>query len=64
VLFRSLILENVGTLLLVWGENTALLTVVTEVFVVLITFTIAFIAVMDFVEYDTIDSSKLKQLRG
>ena len=64
LLLGILILENIGTLLLAWGENTALLTVVTEVFVVLITFTIAFIAVMDFVEYDTIDSSKLKQLRG
>jgi hypothetical protein len=64
LLLGILILENIGTLLLAWGENTALLTVVTEVFVVLITFTIAYIVVMDFVEYDTIDSSKLKQLRG
>jgi hypothetical protein len=64
LLLGILILENIGTLLLAWGENTALLTVVTEVFVVLITFTIAYIAVMDFAEYDTIDSSKLTQLRG
>jgi hypothetical protein len=64
LLLGILILENIGTLLLAWAENTAPLAVVSEVFVVLITFTIAFIAVMDFVEYDTIDSSKLKQLRG
>jgi hypothetical protein len=64
LLLGILILENIGTLLLAWGENTALLTIVTEVFVVLITFTIAFIAVMDFAEYGTIDSSKMTQLRG
>jgi hypothetical protein len=64
LLLGILILENIGTLLLAWGESTALLTVVTEVFVVLITFTIALIAVMDFAEYGTIDSSKMTQLRG
>jgi hypothetical protein len=64
LLLGILILENIGTLLLAWGENTALLAAVTEVFVVLITFTIAFISVMDFAEYGTIDSSKMKQLRG
>ena len=64
LLLGILILENIGTLLLAWGESTALLTIVTEVFVVLITFTIAFIAVMDFAEYGTIDSSKMTQLRG
>jgi hypothetical protein len=64
LLLGILILENIGTLLLAWGENAALFTVITEVFVVLITFTIAYIAVMDFAEYDTIDSSKLTQLRG
>jgi hypothetical protein len=64
LLLGILILENVGTLLLAWGENTALLAAVTEVFVVLITLTIALIAVMDFAEYETIDSSKLTRLRG
>jgi hypothetical protein len=64
LLLGILVLENIATLLLAWGENTALLSVVIEVFVVLITLTIALIAVMDFAEYDTIDSSKLKQLRG
>ena len=64
ILLGILILENVGTLLLAWGENTALLAAVTEVFVVLITLTIALIAVMDFAEYETIDSSKLTRLRG
>jgi hypothetical protein len=64
ILLSILILENVGTLLLAWGENTALLTAVTEVFVVLITCTIAFITVKDFAEYGTIDSSKMTQLRG
>jgi len=64
LLLGILILENIGTLLLAWGENTALLTVVAEVFVVLITCTTAYIAVKDFAEYDTIDSRKMTQLRG
>jgi hypothetical protein len=64
LLLGILVLENVGTILLALGENTALFAAVTEVFVVLITFTIALIAVMDFDEYDTIDTSKLTQLRG
>lgn len=64
LLLGILILENIGTLLLAWGESTALLTIVTEVFVVLITFTVAFIAVKDFAEYGTIDSSQMTQLRG
>jgi len=64
LLLGILVLENVGTLLLAWGENTAILAAVTEVFVVLITLTIALIAVMDFAEYETIDSSKLTRLRG
>lgn len=64
ILLGILILENVGTLLLTWGENTALFGAVAEVFVVLITLTIALIAVMDFAEYETIDSSKLTKLRG
>jgi hypothetical protein len=64
LLLGILILENIGTLLLAWGENAALLTVVEEVFIVLITFTIAFIAVKDFGEYGTIDASKMTQLHG
>ena len=64
LLLGILVLENIGTLLIAWGENTALLAVVAEVFVVLITLTIALIALMDFAEYDSIDSSKLTNLRG
>ncbi len=64
LLLGILILENIGTLLLAWGENAAQFTVVEEVFIVLITFTIAFIAVKGFAEYGTIDASKLTQLRG
>jgi hypothetical protein len=59
-----LILENIGTLLLAWGTGTELFAACTEIFVVLITFIIAVIAVIDFAEYDTIDSSKLIKLRG
>jgi hypothetical protein len=64
LLLGILILENIGTLLLAWGEGTALFAAFTEIFVVLITLTIALIAVIDFAEYDTIDSSKLIKLRG
>lgn len=64
LLLSILILENIGTLLLAWGENAALFTVVEEVFIVLITFTIAFIAVKGFAEYGTIDASKMTRLRG
>jgi len=64
LLLGILVLENVGTLLIAWGENTALLAVVAEVFVVLITLTIALIALMDFAEYGSIDGSKLTNLRG
>jgi hypothetical protein len=64
LLLGILVLENVATLLIAWGENTALLSVVAEVFVVLITLTIALIALMDFGEYGSIDSSKLTNLRG
>ena len=64
LLLGILVLENVGTLLIAWGENTALLAVVAEAFVVLITLTIALIALMDFAEYGTIDSNKLTNLRG
>jgi hypothetical protein len=63
-LLGILVLESVGTLLLAWGEDTALLTVVEGAFVVLITLTVAFIAVKDFAEYGTIDSSKMTELRG
>jgi len=64
LLLGILVLENIGTLLIAWGENTALLAVVAEVFVVLITLTIALIALMDFAEYGSIDSNKLINLRG
>jgi len=64
LLLGILVLENIGTLLIAWGENTALLSVVAEVFVVLITLTIALIALMDFAEYGSIDGSKLTNLRG
>jgi hypothetical protein len=64
LLLGILILENIATLLIAWGENTALLAVVVEVFVVLITLTITLIALMDFAEYGSIDSSKLTNLRG
>jgi hypothetical protein len=64
LLLGILILENIGTLLLAWGENAALFTIVEEVFIVLIAFTIAFIAVKGFAEYGTIDASKMTQLRG
>ncbi len=64
LLLGILILENIGTLLLAWGTGTALFALFTEIFVVLITLTIAIIAVIDFAEYDTIDSSKLIKLRG
>jgi hypothetical protein len=64
LLLGILILENIATLLIEWGENTALLSVVVEVFVVLITLTIALIALMDFAEYGSIDGSKLTKLRG
>jgi hypothetical protein len=63
LLLGILILENIGTLLLAWGQASALFAAVTEIFVVLITLTIAYIAVMDFAEYGTIDSSKLIKLR-
>jgi len=64
LLLGILVLENIGTLLIAWGENTALLSIVAEVFVVLITLTIALIALMDFAEYGSIDGSKLTNLRG
>ncbi|HYA33886.1 MAG TPA: hypothetical protein VEG65_07855 [Candidatus Bathyarchaeia archaeon] len=59
-----LILENIATLIIAWGENTALLAIVAEMFVVLITLTITWIALLDFAEYDSIDASKLTDLRG
>jgi hypothetical protein len=63
-LLGILVLENIGTLLIAWGANTALLSIVAEVFVVLITLTITLIALMDFAEYGSIDGSKLTNLRG
>ena len=64
LLLGILIFENVGALVLAWAPNAAVFTVITEVFVVLITFTIALIVAMDFAEYDTIDATKLTKLRG
>ncbi len=64
LLLGILIFENVGTLLLAWAPNSVIFTAVTEVFVVLITFTIALIAAMDFAEYDTVDATQLTKLRG
>ena len=64
LLLGILVLENIGTLLIAWGENTVLLSIVAEVFVVLIALTIALIALMDFAEYGSIDGSKLTNLRG
>ncbi|MGZ4908037.1 MAG: hypothetical protein ACXV5F_05195 [Halobacteriota archaeon] len=64
LLLGILIFENVGALVLAWAPNAAVFTVITEVFVVLITFTIARIAAMDFAEYDTVDATKLTKLRG
>ncbi|MGA3199497.1 MAG: hypothetical protein ABSD89_08845 [Halobacteriota archaeon] len=64
LLLGILVLENVGTLLIAWGLNTALLAVVAEAFVVLITLTIALIALMDFAEYGSTHSNKLTKLRG
>ncbi len=64
LLLGVLIFENVGALVLAWAPDAAIFTVITEVFVVLITFTIALIAAMDFAEYDTIDATKLTKLRG
>ncbi|MGZ4863031.1 MAG: hypothetical protein ACXV5H_09345 [Halobacteriota archaeon] len=64
LLLGILILENIGTLLLASGTGTALFAGITEIFVVLITFIIALVAVIDYSEYGTVDSSKLIKLRG
>ena len=64
LLIGILILENIATLLIAWGENTALLATVAEMFVVLITLTITWIALLDFAEYDSVDAGKLTDLRG
>jgi len=64
LLLGILVLENIATLLISWGANTALLALVVEAFVVLITLTITLIALMDYSEYGSIDSSKLTHLRG
>jgi len=64
LLLGILVLESIATLILAWARNAALFTAVSEVFVVLITLTIAFIAIMDFAEYDSIDGTELTKLRG
>ncbi len=64
LLLGILIFENVGTLVLAWAPDAAVFTVITEAFVVLIAFTIATIAAMDFAEYDTVDATQLTKLRG
>ncbi len=64
LLLGILIFENVGTLVLAWAPDAAVFTVITEAFVVLIAFTIASIAAMDFAEYDTVDATQLTKLRG
>ncbi|HXY88951.1 MAG TPA: hypothetical protein VEG44_10960 [Candidatus Acidoferrales bacterium] len=64
LLFGVLVLENIGTLLLSWSYNSVLLTLVEEVFVVLIAVTFAVIALLDFKEYGTIDEKDLTRLRG
>ena len=64
LLFGILVLENIGTLLLSWGYNSALLTLIEEVFVVLIAVTFAVIALLNFKEYGTIDEKDLTRLRG
>jgi len=63
-LFGVLVLENIGTLILSWGYNSAVLTLIEEVFVVLIALTFAIIALLDFKEYATIDEKELTRLRG
>jgi len=63
-LFGVLVLENIGTLILSWGYNSAVLTLIEEVFVVLIALTFAIIALLDFNEYATIDEKELTRLRG
>jgi len=63
-LFGVLVLENIGTLILSWGYNSAVLTLIEEVFVVLIALTFAIIALLDFKEYATIDGKELTRLRG
>ena len=63
-LFGVLVLENIGTLILSWGYNSAVFTLIEEVFVVLIALTFAIIALLDFKEYATIDGKELTRLRG
>ena len=64
LLLGILVLENIAALVLAWAQNAALFTAISAIFVVLITFTIAFIAMMDFAEYDSIDGTELTKLRG
>ena len=63
-LFGVLVLENIGTLILSWSYNSAVFTLIEEVFVVLIALTFAIIALFDFKEYATIDEKELTRLRG
>jgi hypothetical protein len=63
-LFGVLVLENIGTLLLSWSYNSAVLTLIEEVFVVLIALTFTVIVLLDFKEYATIDEKDLTRLRG
>ena len=63
-LFGILVLENIGTLILSWGYNSAVFTLIEEAFVVLIALTFALIALLDFKEYATIDEKELTRLRG
>lgn len=63
-LLGVLVLENIGTLILSWGYNSTVLTLIEEVFVVLIALTFAVIALLDFKEYATIDEKELTRLRG
>lgn len=63
-LFGILVLENIGTLMLSWGYNPAIPTLIVEAFDVIITFAFAAIALLDFKEYATIDERELTRLRG
>ncbi len=64
LLLGILIFENVGALILAWAPDAVIFTAITEVFVVLITFTVALIATMDYAEYESVDATKLTKLRG
>jgi hypothetical protein len=63
-LFGILVLENIGTLIVSWSHNPAVLTLIIEAFDVIITVAFAAIALLDFKEYATVDERELTQLRG